>query len=530
MASANDSQGLKIAVAIFVSLTVILSVMSYFLYTEYSKAAEQLVAARTEASQANQKATQANTNLLDLRNRAGYTTQSEAAAILQAIDTDQQALVESLQSELGQALELIGQAQQQGATGPEVERYRNSVMGLIQTFGDESTQSPTLKGSLETLATLTANQANLATSLASDNVKLRRQLENVDNINEAELTKQAQASQESQSNLAEESRKYEGLFNEQRDTLDQLQRQVSDLRAENDRLESRLVNMTDDYTQKRSEMLSNLRKTQDQLDKTEVILENADGYVTFVDYSNRRIRTNLTRSMGARPQMILSVFDANAPGLPSDRPKARVKLLEVGDKDSVALIEEQFEQNNPLATGDQLYSAAWSPNRPQRFALIGKIDMNRDGRDDREDLKRLIAAAGGVVDFDHPLPIDGAPQGELNPLISYYIVDERDPIRTPSNMRSVRVLDDAALSFAQDKTELMRQAREYGIRPLPVERLLDSLGYSFGMLIPGGVEAADRKAIENILDPEGSSVPQPGTEEYNRRLESLQQQNTDAPF
>lgn len=530
MASANDSQGLKIAVAIFVSLTVILSVTAYFLYTEYSKASEQLVAARSEATQANQKASQANTNLLDLRNRAGYTTQSEAAAILAAIDTDQQALVESLQNELGQALELISQAQQKGATGPEVERYRQSVSTLIQTFTDESTQSPTLKGSLETLTTLTANQASLASSLATDNVKLRRQLENVDNVNQAELNKQSQAAQESQENLSAESQKYEGLFNEQRDTLDQLQRQVSDLRAENDRLESRLANLTDDYTQKRTEMLANLRRTQDELDKTEVVLENADGFVTFVDYSNNRIRTNLTRSMGARPQMILSVFDADAPGLPSDRPKARVKLLQVGDKDSVALIEEQFNKNNPLAAGDQLYSAAWSPNRPQRFALIGKIDMNRDGRDDRADLKRLIAAAGGVVDFDHPLPSDGQPQGELNPLISYYIIDERDPIRTPSNMRSVRELDQSALSFAQDKTELMRQAREFGIRPLPVERLLDSLGYSFGMLIPGGVEAADRDAIEDLLTPGGSGIPQPGSEEFERRREILQQEEADSPF
>src|SRR5690606_26794124 len=135
--------------------------------------------------------------------------------------------------------------------------------------------------------------------------------------------------------------------------------------------------------------------------------------------------------------------------------------------------------NNPLRTGDQVYSAAWSPNEPQRFALIGKIDVNRDGLDDREDLKRLIAAAGGVVDYDLPPPLVGQEQGELNANIIYYVVDERDPIRTPSNARAVQSLNLAEEAFAKRRTEVIEEARTLGIRPLPVERLLSSMGYSF---------------------------------------------------
>ena len=45
MAAANESQGLKIAVAVFVTLTVILAVTTYFSYTAYSQAdAKQLAA------------------------------------------------------------------------------------------------------------------------------------------------------------------------------------------------------------------------------------------------------------------------------------------------------------------------------------------------------------------------------------------------------------------------------------------------------------------------------------------------------
>ncbi len=42
MAAANESQGLKIAVAAFIALTVILTVTSYFLYSAYSTAEARL--------------------------------------------------------------------------------------------------------------------------------------------------------------------------------------------------------------------------------------------------------------------------------------------------------------------------------------------------------------------------------------------------------------------------------------------------------------------------------------------------------
>ncbi len=42
MAAANESQGLKIAVAAFIALTVILTVTSYFLYSAYASADAKL--------------------------------------------------------------------------------------------------------------------------------------------------------------------------------------------------------------------------------------------------------------------------------------------------------------------------------------------------------------------------------------------------------------------------------------------------------------------------------------------------------
>ena len=109
--------------------------------------------------------------------------------------------------------------------------------------------------------------------------------------------------------------------------------------------------------------------------------------------------------MGARPQMVMSIFDARSPGIPTEKPKGTIELTKVGDRFSIARIVKTMNPIDPIRTGDIVYSAAWSPNNPTRFALVGKIDVNRDGRDDREELKRMIQEAGGVVDFDLPPPI-----------------------------------------------------------------------------------------------------------------------------
>ncbi len=48
-----------------------------------------------------------------------------------------------------------------------------------------------------------------------------------------------------------------------------------------------------------------------------------------------------------------------------------------------------------------------------RFALIGKIDVNRDGKDDRQDLKRMIEDAGGIMYRNSEIEETGVAAGVL---------------------------------------------------------------------------------------------------------------------
>jgi hypothetical protein len=64
------------------------------------------------------------------------------------------------------------------------------------------------------------------------------------------------------------------------------------------------------------------------------------------------------------------------------------------------------------------------PNRVpgQRFALIGPIDLNHDGRDDRAWLTWMILRNGGTVDCD--LPLSGTGSGAISPGTNWYVLDD----------------------------------------------------------------------------------------------------------
>ena len=90
--------------------------------------------------------------------------------------------------------------------------------------------------------------------------------------------------------------------------------------------------------------------------------------------------------------MKMTIFDAASPGIPTEKPKGNIELI--ADRRTVQLAPGSSRPTStidPIRVGDIVYSAAWSPNQPMRFALVGKIDVNRDGRDDRQELKRMIA-------------------------------------------------------------------------------------------------------------------------------------------
>ncbi len=236
-------------------------------------------------------------------------------------------------------------------------------------------------------------------------------------------------------------------------------------------LSARIGQMAAEAARNHDTLTAIIRELRDRLDLGST-LELPDGYVIVVDYERQEVKIDITRRQGARPPMKFTVFDSASPGVPNETPKGTIELTQVGEQFSTARIIKANNAIGPIRAGDIAYSPVWSPNTSMRFALIGKVDLNRDGKDDRDELKRMIQEAGGVIDFDLPPPDVGPETGTLFPGIDWYVVDDRT---------SSQKVDS---SLKKRMGEVIKEARLNGTRPMMIGRLLAFLGYGMSQLKP----------------------------------------------
>ena len=136
MAEDNESQGLKIAVAAFITLTVILAVTAYFLYASAASAQASLQSAQ-EAQQRDKKVAKLAANHYDeLRARIG-TKAAEFDAAKQEISAHFKKVEERLDNLMSTVNGAVQTAQQNGAQGPELEDIKLKVQRAIASYRSE---------------------------------------------------------------------------------------------------------------------------------------------------------------------------------------------------------------------------------------------------------------------------------------------------------------------------------------------------------------------------------------------------------
>jgi hypothetical protein len=223
-------------------------------------------------------------------------------------------------------------------------------------------------------------------------------------------------------------------------------------------LSARIDRIKEDAARKEATLNTIIRTMQDHPGST---LGLPDGYVTEVNYERQVVFVNIARRDGARPKLKMAIFESASVDIPLGSPKGMIELVRVDEQFSTARIIKTNNLTKPIRVGDIIYSPAWSPNTLMRFALVGCVDTNRDGKDDRRELKRMIEEAGGVVDFDLPSADVDQKTGTLSPAIEWYVFDA-----SPGCQAQLRT----------GVGGVIKEARLNGIRPMPIERLLPYLG------------------------------------------------------
>ena len=514
MAASNDNQGLKIAVAALATFTVLFASTTYYFYSESSKANSKAAAESKKASEATALQVASDEALKNVGIALGYAsfrageggTFPEVDALKGAITKTVVGLRDSAEKNIKSKVPDAPQVRAEMAKSQDLSIVLEDQERAAKKI--QANPSADLKSMIENVNDLVKAAVDTEVAFFIDNYNLRKALANVNNVHEAQLKSVNDQLKKTKDDLVAEQKKHEEGRVGLTENLDTSRREANQKETELAAMQGTLAEERGKHTTEKTDLRGQLTGLREKIERKEDVLDVKDGTISFVDYATKQVRVDVNRSMGVRPTMRFTIFDKKAVGIPSDKPKGQIEVTEVGNQYSIGRIIETIDLAKPIVAGDLIYSAGWNASDPQKFALIGQLDLDQDGKDDRADLKRMIASAGGTVVYDLNI-VSGkeVEVGKLTGQIAWYVDDER-----PLSAQQMRELSQAERDFVQRRNEQLREARSLGIRPLPLTRLPGILGYSMRNLRTSPVEGVDKSGLRDLANPSGKAI-QPKAEE-----------------
>ena len=150
----------------------------------------------------------------------------------------------------------------------------------------------------------------------------------------------------------------------------------------------------DKLTKKRDELARQNEQLGKQLEEIKgEDFQYVQGKITEVVDGGQTVYLNLGKADGLRPGVRFSVLDDDTSKVADVSPKARIEVVEVNQQTDHLARARVLPDRRPatILRGDRIYSPAWQPGRKVSFGLVGKLDIDGDGKDDRETVKALIA-------------------------------------------------------------------------------------------------------------------------------------------
>ncbi len=102
--------------------------------------------------------------------------------------------------------------------------------------------------------------------------------------------------------------------------------------------------------------------------------------------------------------------------------KGAIEVINLTDPHTAECRILRDSPSHPLLPGDIIYTPAWRPGQQDHFALVGTMDINGNGSDDRQRLRDLIAMNGGIIDAE--IGPDGKPIGKITLNTRYVVVGD----------------------------------------------------------------------------------------------------------
>ncbi len=373
----SESQALQIAVILFAFLTIILSITTFYFFSEYSKATQA-------AEEADQKRAQAETGLRQ--------AMEELEQVKQLLGLDPKQQADVVQQDQKTLL----------ATFPDAKQtYRDVLIASMnrnQRLNEQLSQLRTRQDEL---------QAQIDQQRQQDQARFDQAKVAFDQ-RANQFANAMAANKELEQNFVAQVRQLQQQLNQKNAQINEMKNQIAKLQQDFQTQEQRYLARIDELT-KRIEGLLNHS------------FEVADGEITFVNARNRTVWINLGQADGLRTLLRFNVYSK---AVDVDRRQAKGEI-EVTHIIGPHLAEAQILRDSvydPISRGDVIYTSLWHPGRSERFALAGKFDLDGDGIDDLETVRSMVAQAGGKIDVE--LPVNGQQKGKLTIHTRYLVVGE----------------------------------------------------------------------------------------------------------
>jgi hypothetical protein len=438
--ASRESQGLQVALILFVMVTVVLAVTTYMYFRRAEENVQRYLAKAEEAKREKDATMNLQFENQILKHILGYDrkTPAELKVIKQGLGSNKP--LEQILADYDTNMKMYGA----GYTGQDLS-YTTLPKHLIAAINarnkdivDAGTVAKSLEREREDIRTAEAARAN----------KAEQTLAAV----QTDLATEREVFNKERTRITEEAAKVAGMLPLKNALIAKTTSEAAAKQEEQSRDLTQMSNLLAAATEK-------VRIAEKKSGPTD---ERPDGEVTLVNSRINTVWIDVGSADGAVPQMTFSVVDRKETGGARSKAKGRIEITKVIDQHSSEARILEDELSNPIMQGDKIYSPTFRRGQKTRFALAGLIDIDKDGKSDQTKVKALITQSGGVVDAE--LLEDGSIAGKLTMDTRYLVVGDR-----PTDKTSTKVIDGYAA--------IMGEADRMIIEKITLAELLDRMGY-----------------------------------------------------
>lgn len=202
-----------------------------------------------------------------------------------------------------------------------------------------------------------------------------------------------------------------------KEQVDQKEQEITTLRNDYNQANTELQQEKDGREAERKKaaediqkLIANIERLRRQLlDTTRQTFDQPQGKIVRVDSSTDLVWIDLGERDFLRPRISFSVYAKDVPGVargPQDV-KGKIEVTRILNQTTAEarIVYDDFKR--PITQGDLIYTPLWKPGRVEVFSIIGLIDLDGDGRSDRETLHQILAVNNAK--FDNEINDKGEP-------------------------------------------------------------------------------------------------------------------------